>query len=115
MNKKIKGIYLIEFNNGIKVGHSNNCLERIRTYLSPWCREIINAYYLECHYPKLVEKQVLNRYKRNIKTEYSTEFITDVSLKELMDYGYSKRNVSHKGMWQNSHWYSDVVWSVFKK
>ncbi len=65
-----KGIYIVRFVNGCKIGISNDCEKRISSYTSPWCQDIRQAEYLPCQYPRIIEMQLLNAFKRSRKGEF---------------------------------------------
>jgi hypothetical protein len=83
-NKKLKGLYFLLFSNGVKVGMSHNIRKRLLAYSAPWCRPIQEVWILECLDPKMVERQVLQRYQHKIGRNGSLEFIEGVDLTDIL-------------------------------
>lgn len=86
---KLKGIYIIKFDNGIKFGISDNCYERIKVYQSPWCRPIELAIAIEVAYPRIVEELIKKRFKTNLVTSKSVEFVTGVEFDIIKQFANS--------------------------
>ena len=52
--KKLKGVYVVVFENGVKIGHSNDIKKRIVEYKKPWCYSIETIYYIKTQYNKYI-------------------------------------------------------------
>lgn len=74
---KVKGVYMVQFDNGIKVGISDNCHERFNTYRQEWNRPIKQTCFIKCQYPRMVEYKTTNKFKSNI-IGVSKEFIQGI-------------------------------------
>lgn len=86
MRKKLHGIYVVEFVNGFKIGMASDIVNRMGVYKSPWCKPIISIYYIECGNPKMAEQYMKQQFKDYIITNSgSTEFITNVTLNEILN------------------------------
>lgn len=84
-NRRRRGFYVLEFDNGIKVGVSDNFDERLKTYRSPWIRDIISSYFLETGDCYHIERQMTKFFKKNITTNHSYEFISGVNVQDVID------------------------------
>lgn len=91
MVRKIKGIYAIEFNDGIKIGISNDIETRLITYQSSWCKDIKTIHYIECNFPRVIERQVCDHFIKS-KIKGSTEYIRGCELKQVLDFMVSLSN-----------------------
>ncbi len=78
MYKKKKGIYIIEFDTGCKVGMSHDCDKRIDTYKAAWCQPIKNIAILECQYPKIVERRVIDSFSNKTGEFIHNKTIVDI-------------------------------------
>lgn len=86
INYKKSGIYIIQFDNGIKIGISKNINSRMHgVYRSPWVREIKQVKVYAHNNPRHLEQAVINRFKSNIVNN-SKEFITGVEFDEVCSY-----------------------------
>lgn len=81
-----KGIYILDFGNGIKIGMAKNITNRIKYYKSPWCRPIINEAYFKCQNEQALERFIKRIFKNNIKTEGSSEFLTNISFIKVVEF-----------------------------
>jgi len=81
----MKGVYVIEFDNGIKIGRTNNLMNRIDHYKSPWCRPIKSIWIMECCWPDYAEASIKSFLKENITSDNSTEFITNTPLERVLN------------------------------
>jgi hypothetical protein len=79
------GIYILEFDNGIKIGTSIQVRTRLKTYKNPWCKEIKQFNIFPCVNPHIIEKLLLNHFKNRLHSETSKEFFLNVSFKEASD------------------------------
>lgn len=82
--RKIKGLYFIEFDDGIKIGISNNIFSRLAIYLFPWCKTIRSVHVFECQNGRSIEQRYKERFKMNTLSN-STEFITGQPISKLLD------------------------------
>jgi hypothetical protein len=85
MKLKLQGIYLIQFNNGIKIGMAKNCPKRIQSYKSPWIKSILRAEFISCQFPALVENTLKQWFTYNIISDNSTEFITGIQYEKVKE------------------------------
>lgn len=96
INYKKCGIYIIEFDNGIKIGKSNNINSRIHSqYKKPWCREIKRIKVYACRNFNAIELSVKKYFKDYIKNN-STEYITGVDFDTVCAYAYKTRKVKKR-------------------
>lgn len=79
----IKCVYLVLFDNGIKIGMTSNLKNRIQTYKQAWCRPIKEIWYMESQYPRIVEESLLKHFKKNRINKHS-EFIINISIEEAI-------------------------------
>ena len=81
--KELKGVYVVVFENGVKIGHSNDIKKRIVEYKKPWCYSIETIYYIETQYNKYIEAQI--KKMENVFTiENSTEFADIKHLQHIL-------------------------------
>ena len=122
--KNSKSIYLIQFKTGtnipaIKVGISDDCYARYRTYTHPWCRKILRAEFLVVDHPRRIESKVIKKYKDNIEHN-SNEFITNVEFEVLKAFIWNNRMTRPEGMFvfdnrvKNADWVSLLKEIVYK-
>jgi len=95
--KKIKGLYIVEFENGIKIGISNNVHERLESYKKPWCRPIVNSFIVECQCPIQLELRIKKQFKKSITYNESTEFITGVTVDIIKAYAENHKESRPSG------------------
>ena len=107
--RKIKGMYMVKFSNGVKIGISDDIKERLRAYKSPWCREIQEAIGLPCQYPKIVEYAVKVFYKDHT-LRGSPEFIIGIPWIEIKQFIWNNRFKKHKGMFSKRITKSQDKW-----
>jgi len=107
--KKLKGIYIVQFENGIKFGISNDMQNRVLTYKQPWCRPTKEIIGLECQYPKLVEQKVIE-YFSDFAINPSREFLINVDLNNLKEYILCARFSKKEGMLINSYYKQTKGW-----
>ena len=81
--RKITGVYIIEFDKGIKIGMSNNCVERLKSYELPWVRDIKQAEFVNCQFPLLVENRVKQELRSYIVSQKSSEFLTNLKFETV--------------------------------
>jgi hypothetical protein len=98
---KHKGIYIVEFNmyndkKAFKIGISDNVPNRVKHYMSPWCRPITRIEYLPCQYPKIVGQYIKSTY--SYKTRGSPEFFIDTTFEKLKNVIFKNRYRKHEGM-----------------
>ncbi len=78
---KCETVYIIQFDNGIKVGKSKNFKNRLLAYTKPWSREIRNilVFKLTGVYDIMstVECELIKKFKSDINRN-SSEFITNI-------------------------------------
>jgi len=72
---KISCLYIVEFENGCKVGMTKNMKARIAEYLKPWSRPVLSASIVECENPLEIEGH-LKRVFRKKRLGRSTEFFS---------------------------------------
>lgn len=99
--KKIRGVYLIKFENGLKIGMSNDIIQRLEMYKSPWMKKILKIWYVECQNPKIVETKIKEDYKKFIKSPKSSEFLTDIHEEEIIRSMEFYKKSHYKGMIQH--------------
>lgn len=78
-----KGLYIIEFDNGIKFGITSNIDRRKIAYLSPWDREIKQSKFFSCDKPEEIESELKRHFKNKTK-KGSTEFVYGVSFEDIV-------------------------------
>lgn len=74
--------YLIEFENGIKFGVTDNFKVRLRSYSSPWCKKIMSKVSIKILYATDMETVFKKRYKNFIKNN-STEYIQGLRIEDV--------------------------------
>lgn len=80
-----EGIYVLEFEDGIKVGRSKNIKDRIASYDKPWCKSIISSTFYYCDFTVTLEQEILNKSKDYIDYHSnSQEWIVGISYKEMI-------------------------------
>ena len=89
--RKIKALYIIEFDCGVKIGISDDLRSRLKIYKTPWCRPIRQIIYLECQYPRSVESKIKQYFKKHIPLKSSSEFIIGVSAQEIASFAHFHR------------------------
>ena len=99
---KIKGLYAIEFEEGIKIGISEDIRERIKVYGSPWCHTIKSVWAVESEYPRALERYLMVRYAKSI-VRNSTEFITGVNIVPLIKVAYGWRHIRPRDVYVISY------------
>lgn len=90
------GVYVLAFDNGIKIGMAKNLCSRMKHYQSPWIREIKKAAYYATANPGLLEHKLKNQFARCIVNTNSTEFILGMSFEYLV------RDIERSPFFQNS-------------
>lgn len=102
------GIYIIQFDTGIKIGVSKNFKQRFtEQYLKPWCKPIIKYQMIHSYKAKYIEKAIKTYYK-NFTVKGSNEFffgitfddvissfhiLNRLTIEELIDYNKSKKKL----------------------
>ena len=80
-----EGIYLIQFERGIKIGRSNRLCERMVAYRSPWMQIAYEAAFYRTKNSVVLENEIQTYYKEALKG--STEFVQGgVTLATLVDF-----------------------------
>ncbi len=117
--KSSKGIYLIQFKTGtnipaIKVGISDNCRERYKTYVYPWCRKILRAEFLAVDHPRRIENKVIKKFANNIEHN-SNEFITNIEFDVLKAFIWENRMTRPEGMFVFDNRVKNADWVYLLK
>lgn len=110
--KALNGVYFIDFGNGVKIGRSTDIKKRLRVYMSPWCRNIIDIYYFECQNSICVENKVMAHFRGNAKDTESKEFITDVNINEIVRYAYSERTSRVNGEFLSKEYTNPTIMRI---
>lgn len=93
-NYRGSGLYVIEFEKGIKIGVSKALQERLQVYKAPWCQSIKNLRLYKHSNPTLLEKFLKNYFVRNAGEKVrSTEFIVGNSFEFITQ--FIERNQFH--------------------
>ena len=71
-----EGIYLLEFDNGVKIGMTRGINTRIKAYTSPWCKPILRATYFRTSNSASIEAQIINKFK-DFALGHSPEYFYD--------------------------------------
>lgn len=79
----LPGIYLLEFDSGIKVGMSKDIKHRMLNYKKPWCMPILRQKFFYTNEYQTLENEILKKTKYNRNTNYSNEWITNFTLEDL--------------------------------
>lgn len=95
--KKYRGVYLVEFQDGIKFGMSDDILKRIDSYCYPWNQRIGRVLFVECNYPRKLEQKLKNAFKNNI-TGRSPEYCYKIDLNDLLIYICNHKNTRPEGI-----------------
>lgn len=69
------GIYVLKFDNGIKIGMAKNICNRVKHYESPWIREVQQQAFYKTRNPLALELFLKRHFKRSIVTHNSSEFL----------------------------------------
>lgn len=81
------GLYVIEFERGIKIGISNKLRERIKTYEHPWCQVIRNIRCYKHPNPRVLETFLKKTLVRPSGEDIgSTEFIVGNSFDYIIKF-----------------------------
>lgn len=97
MRKKIKGLYLVEFEHGIKFGISSDIETRLKHYKNPWDRKVLNVYIYEHAYNKQIERRLRDEFRSNLKGP-SIEFVAGVSIEDVINFLRTFDNFIPEGM-----------------
>lgn len=81
-NSTRSGVYLIEFENGVKIGKTTNFMRRFREYNRPWMHKIINIWFLKTKHLDEIEQKIKDQYF--IYSSKSTEFFPREKTKEIL-------------------------------
>lgn len=111
--RKIQGLYIIEFGNGIKIGRTKDCIGRMNSYLMPWCRVIRKAEYIACQFPNYVEWMLKQKFKGYIRDEHTTEFFSIISYDRLKEFITKNLFYTPDGIEINRH-FRDAKWITYK-
>lgn len=89
INYRKSGLYIIEFDNGIKFGISKNIHSRFYSqYNKPWVREFKQVKVFAHNKPEQIELQLKRYFKHSIK-EGSSEFLYNISFDEVIYFIYN--------------------------
>lgn len=81
----LKGIYLLEFEDGMKIGMSANIKRRIKDYEKPWCKPILNKIFFYYEDFQDLELEILRKSKKYVDfTVNSNEWITGISFEKMV-------------------------------
>lgn len=89
-----QGLYLVEFDNGIKIGISSKLRGRLEEYKHPWCRDIKRVKCFKTKQSRALEKLLKKTFKRYIAHKNSTEYIINCSMENILS--FIKRNRYYK-------------------
>lgn len=81
---KGSGIYVIEFDNGIKFGMSKHIQSRLSNYEAPWVREPIQYQCYKSKSAPSLENLIKTTFQKNITFANSREFISGVSFNDVL-------------------------------
>lgn len=73
------GLYVLKFNSGIKIGISRNLKSRLDSYKHPWCRLVIDSFYVKTKASVKLEGLLKTKFREFAK-DGSTEFFYGVLL-----------------------------------
>ena len=93
---KISCFYIIQFDNGVKVGMSTNFKSRMRSYLSPWCREVEAVYIVRSDEMDKVEahvKDCFSKFKIGRSKEYLD--ISHLKIKNEIEVAFPTLEMEH--------------------
>lgn len=78
-------VYVIEFENGIKVGWARELNSRLNDYIYPWTVPIKSVHYVQTPFPQYVESKIKARLRHKFNHSWSTEFIAGGNLEEVLN------------------------------
>ena len=82
----LRGVYLLEYDDGLKIGMSANIQRRIRDYNKPWCRPVLRSIFFYCENFQDLEVEVLQKSKKYLDfTVNSNEWITGISFDDMVN------------------------------
>lgn len=82
-NSEYCGLYIVEFEYGIKIGITKDYRERLKIYGLPWCQPIKSCYFLRCFNPGQVESDSLKALSKYISSRGSREYVSGVSIEHV--------------------------------
>lgn len=97
------GIYIIEFEEGIKIGMSDQLNEKVKTYKNPWIKPIKSIHTLECQFPQYVKNQI------KFVLEFKMDYMPGAELDSVLDTAYKVRLASPKGIIIDSYFYNKNI------
>lgn len=77
--------YILEFENGIKFGRSQDTKHRFLTYTSPWCFPILRKQVYYCPVPDLVE-MIFQKHFKSYLTTTSREYLIGIGFSHIFKY-----------------------------
>lgn len=89
-NSSKSGLYIIKFNNGVKIGVASNIKKRINSYRSPWCRDFEAIAVYQTSNPIYIENILKERFRLSTKPG-SNEFFYDVDFEKIVNYVENNR------------------------
>jgi hypothetical protein len=75
-------VYLLQFEDGVKVGFTTNPVRRRTTYETPWTQPIINDFLFQHSNAAEIEREIKRRFKKYAHPK-SKEFFVGLSFEEL--------------------------------
>jgi hypothetical protein len=76
-------LYVVQFDNGLKVGCCKNITNRMMSYQRPWCYPFLRSKDWKTEKASQLEKEVITRFKSNSKAS-SKEYFYGLSFNELV-------------------------------
>jgi hypothetical protein len=84
-NHRGSGLYVIQFENGIKIGIGSNLKARLESYKYPWCRPIISMICYKHPNPQAKELSLKHAFKNHMASG-TKEFIVNVPLESVINF-----------------------------
>lgn len=82
---KGSGLYIIQFETGIKIGVSRNLKSRLSFYKAPWTQQMKEIICYQCPNPTRLE-HMLKKYFKQYTTENSTEYFVGLPMEILIKF-----------------------------
>ena len=82
---QLKGIYLIEFESGVKIGITNGFPRRFIQYNQPWVQPIYNIWFLKTEKMQEIEKTIKEQYWIWRVDNNSPEYFEKIERDELIN------------------------------
>lgn len=94
-NYRGSAVYVLEFDNGIKIGMAKNLVNRLKNYRSPWTRKIMRGAYFKSLAPNILEKFLKTKFK-HFTEEGSTEFLYQITFEEIVNFIKNNKQFVYK-------------------